>query len=240
MRQPYWILLLPFSVLFLVSLACVAWPETPLDEGYRLRQTEDAQLPAWDPAWEAETEQPAATAAPQQAAGPQSTQALPTLPAGLPQIWLDYTGPDKPMYRSALLGAIDVDNTRPVPWPAHMRTHVERDYQSLGALQPGTVKEDSTFEGSYDPKLGLLSGTINHHVVIEALATDEFLAFTHVYHLTCQIEARLDPATNTLQGTCSGQVSEEHVVPAESNHNFSKQSTVSIPVSAPMPDDLQP
>jgi hypothetical protein len=225
------ILTLAAVLVALVQMACPV-PVEMMSEAEILEMTQAAALETSGPSM-AQTMIPAIQSN-------EERQAIVNNP-DLPRIWFDYsaaTPGDLPMYRSALLGGIAVQNSGAAPWKAAMSTSVTRDYQALGALQPGTVAETTTFDGTYDPAQERLQGTIQHDVTITAEATAEYLAHTWTYRLTCQLDAQRVKGTTTIAGTCAGTATETRTVPAETDQNYQKEDAVTLNVSAELSEAL--
>ena len=224
-------LILAAVLLGLAQMACPV-PVEMMSEAEILEMTQAAALETSGPSM-AQTMIPAIQSQ-------EDRQAIVNNP-DLPRIWFDYsaaTPGDLPLYRSALLGGIAVQNSGPSPWTAAMSTAVTRDYQALGGLTPGTVAETTTFDGKYDPAQERLQGTIQHDVTLTAEATAEYLAHTWTYHLTCQLDAQRVKGTTTIAGTCTGPATEINTVPAETTQNYQKEETVTLNVSAELPEAL--
>lgn len=163
------------------------------------------------------------------------------LPEDSPQITLDFTAEnrlDLPVYRANLSNPINVDNKGVAPWPASMQAEREDDLQKLGSLQPGTVRQTTTFEGTYDPTTGKLTGTLMHQFFADAQGTTDYLAATTDYRLTCALEAQRVGSSNVLEGVCTGQSTEEYKVPGHSDYNRTENISVIFTISGNLANEL--
>jgi hypothetical protein len=185
-----------------------------------------------------------------QASSPSETQSSPDplvlpgstpMPSDLPQILLNFMAErmmDLPVFRANFSNPISVDNRGISPWPARMQAEREDDLQKLGGLQPGTVRQTTTFEGTYDPASGILTGTLTHQYFVDALGTADYLAATTDYKLTCVLEAQRVDGSDAIEGVCTGQSTEEYKVPGNSDYNRTEDLSVSYDISGTLPTEL--
>lgn len=163
------------------------------------------------------------------------------LPEDSPQITFNVTAEnimDLPVYRSNISNPINVDNKSIAPWPASMHAERVDDLQKLGSVQPGTVRQTTTFEGTYDPTTGKLTGTLTHQFFTNAQGTTDYLAATTDYRLTCALDVQRMGSSNILEGVCTGQSTEEYKVPGNSDYNRTEKISVIFTISGNLADEL--
>lgn len=158
------------------------------------------------------------------------------------QIALSFTAKntmDLPTYRSNLSNPIMVERQGASPWPASMRAERQDDYEKLGALQPGIVRQTTTFEGTFDQAAGKLTGTLTHKYSIDAQATKDALAARVNYSLTCTLEAQRVGSSDAIEGVCNGKSTNDHKIPGNSSYDRFQEKSVSYTVSGRLPAELQ-
>ncbi len=174
-------------------------------------------------------------------AAPMADQESTPVPEGSPEIVLSFSAGnmmDLPGYRANLNTPIGVDQTGSAPWVAAMQADRQDDYQALGGLQPGLVHQKTTFNGFYDPATGKLTGTLEHHYQVDAQGTGDALASQTDYQLTCTLDTQRVGDTNSLEGSCAGQSTENYTVPGYSEYNRSQTKTVTYAVTGTLPEAL--
>lgn len=205
-------------------------PEEEFDRKGRLSAARDATLVA------------EATLEAQTAAAPAEPPPAAALPNGSPQIELKFTAEnmrDLPVYRANLSTPINIDQQSAAPWPARMQAQRTDDLQQLGGLQAGTVRQITTFEGTYDPGTGKLTGTLTHQYFSDAQGSADALAATTDYRLTCALEAQRVGDSDTINGVCRGQSTWEYRVPGHSDYNKTENKSVNYTVTGTLPEALR-
>lgn len=143
-----------------------------------------------------------------------------------PEIFLNFTADnmmDLPAYRANLSEPIIVDNEGAFLQPAYMEAYREDDVLKLGGIQPGTVRQVTNFDGTYDPATGELKGTLVHEITVSLEATENYASETY-YIMTCTLTAQRLANSNNIEGVCDGQSTETYTVPenTSSNHKWTK------------------
>ena len=225
-------LFLPMIVLFVAQVCSV---------DFLGDRTEEKEY-IWQATAHAKIASPQPTLAAPAAPAPQILPEITTLPANSPQIELKFTAEnsmDLPSFRANLSTPISINHKGASPWPAAMQAEREDDYQKLGGLQPGTVRQTTSFEGAYDLATGKLTGTLTHQYFVGAQGTAEYLAFTTDYRLTCNLEAQRVGSSAAIEGLCTGQSTQETIVSGEKDYNRSENKSVNFTVTGSLPEELQ-
>jgi hypothetical protein len=109
-----------------------------------------------------------------------------------------------PSYKAAMSHPIAIDTDSPSPHRATLRAVRTEDNQDLGGTRPGTVHQESYFEGTWDAATGVLSGEWTHSYSTDIEAVGNTFATKVEYRMSGTMEARRVEGTNRIEGTITG------------------------------------
>lgn len=146
---------------------------------------------------------------------------------------------DLPLYRATLGNPFKAYKDNTGLWLVTQTANRTDDLQATGGIQPGSVEQNSAFNGVYNPITGILTGKLTHYYYVHQLPTEDYLESQANSTLNCEMSLVQVEGTNTLQGTCTGSLIWVYEVPGHSDHNSSTNKQITYQVSTELPEEMQ-